>query len=202
MNVSFVLAYTVPRTLPWSWFPAALRAPASGFSGPPVPPGSWALLTVGLPVNDRTEWGHHVPHARAATGLGAPAVPRGTVVLIPDRGHFPAGACRFPATSPFPRQPSHRRGCRLTRHAPRVHTCSPVRSSPRLWPPGWNRAPLDLNPGLRTPPTRSRTTHAEVETGHRARTWNYTLNSHRSIDTTAEASTFMTTGPSLPLGDR
>jgi hypothetical protein len=35
------------------------------------------------------------------------------------------------------------------------------------------RAALGLSPGLRTPPTRSRTTHARVGTGHRARTWNY-----------------------------
>jgi hypothetical protein len=39
------------------------------------------------------------------------------------------------------------------------------------------RAALGLSPGLRTPPTKSRTTHARVGTGHRARTWNYTLNS-------------------------
>ena len=30
---------------------------------------------------------------------------------------------------------------------------SPVRSSPRLWPPGWNEQPLGLSPELRTPPT-------------------------------------------------
>jgi hypothetical protein len=35
------------------------------------------------------------------------------------------------------------------------------------------RAALGLVLGLRTPPTQSRTTHAEVGTGHRARTWNY-----------------------------
>ncbi len=38
------------------------------------------------------------------------------------------------------------------------------------------RAALGLALALRTPPTRSRTTHAEVGTGHRARAWNYTLN--------------------------
>ena len=45
---------------------------------------------------------------------------------------------------------------------------------PRRWPPGWNRPPLGFILGL-TPPTRSRTTHAEVGTGHQARTWNYPL---------------------------
>ena len=87
---------------------------------------------------------------------------------------------RAPAASqrpvPAPRHTSHRRGSRITRQT-RVHANSPVRSSPRLWPPGWNGPPLGSPPGLRTPPTKSRTTHARVGTGHRARTWNYTLNS-------------------------
>ena len=43
------------------------------------------------------------------------------------------------------------------------------------------RAALGLFPELRTPPTRSRTTHVGEGTGHRARTWNYSLNSHLSI---------------------
>jgi len=38
------------------------------------------------------------------------------------------------------------------------------------------RAALGLSPELRTPPTRSRTTHVEVGTGQRARAWNYALN--------------------------
>lgn len=43
------------------------------------------------------------------------------------------------------------------------------------------RAALGHSPRLRTPPTKSRTAHARVGTGHRARTWNYPLNSHPSI---------------------
>jgi NADPH:quinone reductase-like Zn-dependent oxidoreductase len=39
------------------------------------------------------------------------------------------------------------------------------------------RAAAQASPELRTPPTRSGTTHVEVGTGHRARTWNYQLNS-------------------------
>jgi hypothetical protein len=57
---------------------------------------------------------------------------------------------------------------------------------PRLWPPGWNGPPLG-SPGLRTPPTKSRTTHARAGTGHRARTWNYTLNSS-SVDLQSDSS--------------
>jgi hypothetical protein len=145
--------------------------------GHPVPAGE-----LGPPHGRLTEprfgprRGFRVPHTRAATGVGALCAP-GTTVLIP------AGATSRPAsaasqrTSPCtpPHFPSA--GIWLTRHLPRVHTCSPVRSSPRLWPPGWNGPPLGQHPGLRTQPTKSQTTHAEEGTGHRARTWNYTLNS-------------------------
>jgi hypothetical protein len=36
--------------------------------------------------------------------------------------------------------------------------------------------PLRLSPELRIPPVRSWTTHVEVGTSNRARTWNYSLN--------------------------
>jgi hypothetical protein len=60
----------------------------------------------------------------------APSVPRGR------RCSPRTGATSRPASAasrrpvPAPHQTSHRRGLRLTRHQPRVHTCSPVRSSP------------------------------------------------------------------------
>ncbi len=123
--------------------------------------------------------GYPVPHARAATGEGALYTP-GTTVLTPTE----ATSGRAPAASqrpvPAPRHTSHRRGSRLTRHQ-RGFTqfARPVFPSPVA--ARMERAALGLSPGLRTPPTRSRTTHARVGTGHRARTWNYTLNSHSSI---------------------
>ena len=102
-------------------------------------------------------------------------------MLIPDRTDCPAGACRSTTASPStPLQHPTLRGSAL-RGINEGSSNSPVRSSPRLRPPGWNGPPLGLSPELRTPPTRSRTTHVEVGTGHRARTWNYTLNSHQSI---------------------
>jgi hypothetical protein len=102
-------------------------------------------------------------------------------VLIPDRADCPAGACRSTTASPStPLQHPTLRGSAL-RGINEGSSNSPVRSSPRLRPPGWNGPPLGLSPELRTPPTKSRTTHVEVGTGHRARTWNYTLNSHQSI---------------------
>jgi hypothetical protein len=42
---------------------------------------------------------------------------------------------------------------------------------------GWNENLLGLNPGLRTP--RLPMTHAEAGTGHRALTWDYTIDTSR-----------------------
>ena len=122
---------------------------------------------------------YRVPHTRAATGKGALYTPR-TTVLTPTE----ATTGRAPAASqrpvPAPRHTSHRQGSRLTRQT-RVHAmfARPVFPSPVA--ARMEQAALGLYPGLRTPPTKSRTTHARVGTGHRARTWNYTLNSHQSI---------------------
>ena len=162
------------------WFPVAFRPPAfasrSSCSRRGVGPSSrsayrtWVRTPTGLPRS---------AHTSSDRG-GRPLYP-GDGGAHPDRGDFPAG--RLPLRNGQSLHPANIPSARtrLTRHQPRVHTSSPVRSSPRLWPPGWNGPPLGFHPGLRTPPTRSRTTHAKVGTGHRARTWNYTLNSHPSI---------------------
>ena len=123
--------------------------------------------------------GYRVPHARAATGVGALCTP-GTAVLIPA-GWAPQPA---PAASqrpvPAPRRTSHRQGSRFTRHQRGFKQFArPVFPSPVA--ARMERAALGLSPGLRTPPTKARTTHAGEGTGHRAPTWNYTLNSHQSI---------------------
>jgi hypothetical protein len=79
-----------------------------------------------------------------------------------------------------PAPASHRAGLRLTRHQREFKQFTrPAFPSPVA--ARMERAALGLFPELRTPPTRSRTTHARAGTGHRARTWNYTLNSHLSI---------------------
>ena len=109
--------------------------------------------------------------------MGALYTP-GTTVLTPTeatsgrRLPLHSGQSLHPAALPID-------GARLTRHQ-RGFTqfARPVFPSPVA--ARMERAALGLSPGLRTPPTRSRTTHARVGTGHRARTWNYTLNS--SVD--------------------
>ena len=112
--------------------------------------------------------------------MGALCAP-GTTVLTPDRGHFPAGVCRFATARPCtpPHFPSM--GVSLNEASTKGSRMFARPVFPSLWPPGWNGPPLGQHPGLRTPPTKSQTTHAEEGTGHRARTWNYPLNSHLSI---------------------
>jgi len=97
-------------------------------------------------------------------------------VLIPvGRTPQPApAASQRPVLAPRPAHPIKARA--PSRGINEGSSNSPVRSSPRPRTPGWNGPPLRLSPELRTPPTKSRTTHVEVGTGHRARTWNYSLN--------------------------
>ena len=156
-----------------------LSATGIRFSVILFPPGSWALLTVGLPAKAGPRRGYHVPHARAATGMGALWTP-GTTVLTPTE----ATTGRAPAASqrpvPAPRQTSHRQGSRLTRHQRGFKQFArPVFPSPVA--ARMERAALGLEPWASHPADQEPTTHARVGTGHRARTWNYTLNSHQSI---------------------
>ena len=124
--------------------------------------------------------GYRVPHARAATGVGALYTP-GTTVLIPDRAPLPgrrlplhSGQSLHPATT------SHPAGLSLHEASTRVQAIHPSGLPLACGRPDGTGA-LRLSPELRTPPTKSRTTHVGVGTGHRARTWNYTLNAHQSI---------------------
>ena len=84
----------------------------------------------------------------------------GTTVLTPTE----ATTGRAPATSqqpaPAPCRTSHRQGPRITRHFEGSRD-SPVRSSPRLWPPGWNGPPLDFEPRASHPADQEPTTHAK-----------------------------------------
>jgi hypothetical protein len=119
-----------------------LSATGIRFSVILFPPGSWALLTVGLPdQGSGPRRGYRVPHARAAIGVGALCAP-GTTVLFPDRGHFPAGACRFAAASPCtpPYFPSTEISLNEASTKGSHVFARPI--FPRLWPPGWNGPPL------------------------------------------------------------
>ena len=98
----------------------------------------------------------------------------------PDRWRLTAGIRRFAAASPCPRQPSHRAGVRITGHQRGFKQFTrPVFPQPvaaRV-----ERAALGLLPRASHPADQEPTTHAEMGTGHRARTWNY-RSTHIPVD--------------------
>src|SRR3982074_1783657 len=157
-----------------------LSATGIRFSAILFPPGSWALLAVDLPSpRSGPRRGYHVPHARAATGEGALWTP-GTTVLTPTE----ATSGRTPAASqrpvPAPRRTSHRQGSRLTRHQRGFKQFArPVFPAPVA--ARRERAALGLPPGFAPRRPRAGRRTPGSGTGHRTRTWNYTLNSHQSI---------------------
>ena len=145
------------------------------------PPRNWALLTVGLPAAPRGAPDLDGVSAFRTHELRpgwAPSVPRGR--RCSSRTGFAAQPAPAASRRPVlqPRSSIHRAGLRLTRHQ-RGFTrftrfARPVFPSPAA--ARMERAAAWAFPELRTPPTKSRTTHVEAGTGHRARTWNYTLN--------------------------
>ena len=103
-------------------------------------------------------------------GVGAPYNPR-------TSGARPAGSPPRPAPAasqrPVPKPRHDIPPCEALLHGPStgVHSRSPVRSSPRPRPPGWNRQRFGFP--LSFAPRRHRQRTSGAGTGHRARTWNY-----------------------------
>ena len=163
-----------------SRFPVAFRPPAFASRSSFSRRGDRASLTVGPPANPNRRAGprrgFHVPHARATTGEGALYIP-GTTVLTPGHDHQPAPAASQRQV-PAPRHNIHLCGAPPDEASTEGLSNSPVRSSPRLWPPDGTGA-LGLFPELRTPPLRA--THVGAGTGHRARTRNNALRHRPSL---------------------
>jgi hypothetical protein len=169
------------RTGIWSWFPAAFRLPAlaswSSCARRGIGP---SLRSACRTSRSGPRRGYRVPHTQDVTGVGALCTPR-TVVLIPDRSDSATGTRRiFSGQSLFPAMIPTGLGA-PSRGINEGSSNSPVRSSPHLRPLGWNEQPLGLFPGLRTPPAKSRTTHAKEGTGHQSTDPELPLNSHPSI---------------------
>ena len=116
-----------------SRFPVAFRPPAFASWAVLFPPGSSAFLTVGLPAATCAAGprrGFHVPHARDATGVGALYTPGTAVLPRPAKASgrrlpLPSGQSCTPVPHPIPRGS-------VDEASSRVHSRSPVRSSPRL----------------------------------------------------------------------
>jgi hypothetical protein len=166
------------------WHPGrgfrCLSAAGVRFSVIRFPPGDWAFLTVGLPGKTSRpdpERGYRVPHARAATGVGAPYNP-GTMVLtrpgrLPDRHPpLPSGQSLNRATT------SHHARLSFTGHQQGFTHVHPS-GLPLARAPGVEPAALRLPPELRTPPSPA----AHVRGGDRPSSTDLKLplNSHPSI---------------------
>jgi hypothetical protein len=158
------------RTGDRSRFPAAFQPPHS-LLGHPIP-----ARELGPPHGRLTEHATARSDPDGVTAFRthelrpgwAPSVPRGGGAH-PGPGPLPGR--RLPllrGQSPHPAPASHRARPCLTRHLPKVHTCSPVRSSPRRWPPGWNGPPLGFPPGFapRRPGAGQRTPGRRQAIGH------------------------------------
>jgi hypothetical protein len=133
------------------------------------PPRDWALLTVGLPTHDRWDVdGVTAFHTHERRPGWVPSIPRGQRCSIPARRRlWPAFAASPRQVLTTPLQRPIARGS-ASRGINEGSSDSPVRSSPHPPPPGWNRQQLRLSPELRTPPTRSRTTHVGAGTGQQS----------------------------------
>ena len=100
-----------------------------------------------------------------------PPIPRGRRCssrlsgFLTRRLPLPSGQSLHPAAT------SHLAGPNLTRHQSEVHVLHPS-GLPLACSRRMERQTLGLSPELRTPPTKSRTTHVGVGTGHRARARN------------------------------
>ena len=158
-----------------SRFPAAFRLPAFRFSVIRFPPGNWALLAVGLPDMGPDLDGVTAFRTRELRPGWVPSLPRGRRCSSRPSRFLDRRLPLYRGQSLHPAPASHRARLRLTRHQrefkqftrptiPLACGRPDGTSSPRAFPRASH--PADQEP----------TTHAEVGTGHRARTWNYTLN--------------------------
>jgi hypothetical protein len=135
------------------------------------PPGSWALLTVGLPAFRPDLDGVSAFRTHELRPGWAPSIPRGRrcssrpMATSGRRLPLRSGQSLRPATIPPTR-------ILLNEESTRVQAIRPS-GLPQPVAARMERAALGLAPRASHPADRSRTTHAEVGTGHRARTWNY-----------------------------
>ena len=147
-----------------SRFPVAFRPPAFASWVILFPLGDSAFLTVGLPARATSgpdPVGVSTFRTHEIRPGWVPSLPRGGGVL-PASAISPAGACRFSTASPCTPLKHSTAGAGDYEASSRVHSRSPVRPSPRPWPPDGTGA-LGLSPELRTPPLPA--THVEAGTG-------------------------------------
>ena len=126
------------------WFPAAFRPPAFASRSSFTRRGAGPSLRSAYRTTGSDPDGVSVFRTSELRPGWAPSVPRGQRCSsrpwpLPGRA---SAASQRPV--PAPCRASHRQGSRLTRHQPRVHTCSPVRSSPACGRPDGTGRPWAL----------------------------------------------------------
>jgi hypothetical protein len=162
---------------------APAAAPMSTACGRPIGrlspgPRNWALLAVGLPGAPKDAFpdldGVTAFRTRELRPGWVPSLPRGRR-CAPGQVVSLTGACRFAAASPC--TPPHFPSTRFSPHeaSTRVHAIHPSGLPLACGRPDGTGRPWAF-PRASHPADQEPTTHAEVGTGHRARTWNYTLN--------------------------
>lgn len=136
--------------------PVAFRRTGIGFLGHPVPAGELSLPH-GRPTSPPKRPGPRrgsTFHTHEQRPGWVPSRPRGRRCPRDRYGILrspPAASQRHGPCTPVPLPPS---GAQRNEASSRVHSCSPVRSSPCLWPPGGARA-LGLLPGASHPAVTS-----------------------------------------------
>jgi hypothetical protein len=162
-----------------SWFSAAFRRPAFASRS--------SFARRGIRLSSRSAYR---PNGRTSTGFprsarmssdrgGRPLYPEDGGAH-PDRWRLTAGACRFAAASPCTRPYVPPAGFALNEASTRVQAIRPS-GLPQPVAARMERAALGLLPRASHPAGQEPTTHAEVGTGHRARTWNH-RSTHISVD--------------------
>ena len=134
-----------------SRFPARLSAAGIRFSVIRFPPRDrLSSRSAHRPKRAGPRRGYRVPHARAATGVGAPYTPRTVVLTRP--GRLPDRHPPLPSGSPStpPQHPTMRGSASRGINRGSSTFTRPVFPSPT--PPGWNRRRFGVPPELRTPP--------------------------------------------------
>ena len=151
-----------------------LSAAGIRFSVIRFPPGSWALLAVGLPDLGPDLDGVTAFRTRELRPGWVPSLPRGRRCSSRPSRFLDRRLPLYRGQSLHPAPASHRAGLRLTRHQREFKQFTRPTIPLACGRPDGTGSPRAF-PRASHPADQEPTTHAEVETGHRARTWNYTL---------------------------
>jgi len=168
------------ETTAWRRRPACpvsrcLSAAGIRFSVIRFPPRDWALLAVGLPDLGPDLDGVTAFRTYELRPGWVPSLPRGRRCSSRPSRFLDRRLPLYRGQSLHPAPASHRAGLRLTRHQREFKQFTRPTIPLACGRPDGTGRPRAF-PRASHPADQEPTTHAEVRTGHRARTWNYSLN--------------------------